>query len=166
MPQWGPYEYLNILDSLRSRHINIISENRRRGVNDSMYASKVAKQVDSLLGNNVPVRHIIIVGASAGAAITLSVAERLKNKQMNYVIMGACWPDTYKTYHNLQLPGNFLSIIEQTDPHCTCSAIFIPRPEISSFKEIVLNTGLSHGFLFKGYKEWIDPIIKWFGSTD
>lgn len=50
MPQWGPYEYLNILDSLRSRHINIISENRRPGINDSVYVSKLVKQVDSLSG--------------------------------------------------------------------------------------------------------------------
>ena len=28
MPEWGPYEYLNILDSLRSRGINIINENK------------------------------------------------------------------------------------------------------------------------------------------
>ena len=28
VPEWGPYEYLNILDSLRIRGFNIISENR------------------------------------------------------------------------------------------------------------------------------------------
>lgn len=85
---------------------------------------------------------------------------------MNYVIMGACWPDTYKIYDNVQLLGNFLSVIEKTDAHGTRSAIFNRRPEISNFKEIKLNTGLNYGFLFKGYKEWIDPIIKWFGIAD
>lgn len=162
MPQWGPYEYLNILDSLRSHNLNIISENRRPGIDDSVYVGKLSRQVDSLIENKVPVRQIMIVGASAGAAITLGVAERLKNRQMKYVIMGACWRDTYKTYSNVELLGNYLSIIEQTDPHGSCSGIFSTRAEISSFKEIKLNTGLSHGFLFKGHKDWIEPVIEWF----
>src|SRR5215203_7431607 len=44
MPEWGPYEYLNILDSLRVRGFNIISENRKEGVDDSVYAAKISLQ--------------------------------------------------------------------------------------------------------------------------
>ena len=32
---------------------------------------------------------------------------------------------------------------------------------IKHFKEIELNTGMGHGFLFKPLKEWIEPTIKW-----
>lgn len=164
MPEWGPYEYLNILDSLRKRRFNVISENRKEGINDSVYANKIVKQIDTLLRKGVKNKNLLIVGASAGSHIALQVSAKAKNKNLRYVIMGACWPETYKDYINTKLSGNFLSIIEVTDPHGTCAKIFEKRKDISSFKEITLDTGLSHGFMYKGHKEWIDPIVKWMES--
>jgi hypothetical protein len=32
---------------------------------------------------------------------------------------------------------------------------------INEWKEIELNTGLKHGFLFRPIKEWVDPTIAW-----
>jgi len=165
MPEWGPYEYLNILDSLRIRGFNIISENRKEGVDDSVYVNKIALQIDTLFKANVDPKKIIIIGASAGSAITIHLSAVLKNNKMKYVIMGGCWPDTYKDYVGLELYGHFLSVIESTDPHGTCSKLFEERKKISSFKEITLNMGLSHGFIYKGYKEWINPVVKWFDET-
>lgn len=162
MPEWGPYEYSHILDSLRKRGFHVISEMRKEGVDDSVYASKIVKQVDSLLRFGARTKNLLILGASAGWNITLQVSAKLKNKQMKYVMMGGCWPETHKDYQGLTLKGNFLSIIETTDPHGTCNGVFQGRKDISSYKEIKLNTGLSHGFIYKGYTEWIDPIVKWF----
>lgn len=162
MPEWGPYEYLNILDSLRNRGFNIISENRKEGVDDSIYVNKIVGQVDSLSRAGVKPKNMLVIGASAGWNIVLHVADRLKNKKMKYVIMGGCWPDTYKGYLNIELHGKFLSIIEATDPHGTCYTIFERRKYVKSCKEIKLNMGLSHGFIYKGYQEWINPIVKWF----
>lgn len=162
VPEWGPYEYLNILDSLRSRGFNVISERRFEGVNDSVYANKMVSQIDSLFKAGVKPKNILVVGASAGWNITLQVSDKLKDKNMKYVIMGGCWPDTYKGYTDLELYGKFLSIIEATDPHGTCYKIFERRKNVSGYTEIKLNTGLSHGFIYKGHKEWIDPIIAWF----
>ena len=81
---------------------------------------------------------------------------------MKYVVMGGCWPDTHKDYQTIELYGDFLSIIESSDPHGTCSKIFEGRKQIKGYKEVTLTMGLSHGFIYKGYKEWIDPIVKWF----
>ncbi|MDH4058762.1 MAG: hypothetical protein OEU76_08350 [Cyclobacteriaceae bacterium] len=160
-PEWGPYEYLNILDSLRSRGFNVISENRKEGVVDAVYVTKLAEQVDSLLTVGVVPKNILVVGASAGWNIAIRAAAMLKNKNLKFVIMGGCWPETYKEYHELELFGHFLSIIETTDTHGTCIKIFEEREHLSSYEEIKLNTGLSHGFIYKGYKEWIDPIVAW-----
>ena len=165
VPEWGPYEYLNILDSLRIRGFNIISENRKEGVDDSVYVNKIARQIDTLFKAKVDPKKIIVIGASAGSAITIHLSEVLKNNKMKYVVMGGCWPDTYKDYLGLELYGHFLSVIESSDPHGTCSKIFEERKQISSFKEITLHIGLSHGFIYKGYKEWINPIVKWFNET-
>jgi hypothetical protein len=38
------------------------------------------------------------------------------------------------------------------------------QKHISSYKEVMLNTGLNHGFFYKGRKDWIDPIVEWFGK--
>jgi hypothetical protein len=162
MPEWGPYEYLNILDSLRSRGFNIISENRKEVVADSFYTNKISKQIDTLFKSGVSTENILVVGASAGSAIALNVSANLKNNEMRFVVMGGCWPDTYKDYQPIELYGHFLSIIEASDPHGTCSNIFEKRKQVKSYKEITLTTGLSHGFIYKGYKEWIDPMVNWF----
>jgi hypothetical protein len=162
MPEWGPYEYLNILDSLSKRGFNVISENRREGIDDSVYVNKIVGQIDSLHRAGVTSNKIIVVGASAGWNITLYVSSRLRDRKMKYVIMGGCWPETYKEYERINLYGKVLSIIEVTDPHGTCYRVFERRKELTSYKEIKLNTGLSHGFVCKGYKEWIDPITDWF----
>lgn len=162
VPEWGPYEYLNILDSLRNRGFNVISERRFERIDDSIYVNKIVSQVDSLWKAGVPSKNILVVGASAGWNITLHVSAKLKNRNMKYVIMGGCWPETYKDYLNLELYGKFLSIIETSDPHGTCSKIFEKRKYVTDYTEIKLNTGLSHGFIYKGYPIWIDPIVDWF----
>lgn len=165
MPEWGRYEYLNILDSLHKRGFNVISENRKESVDDSVYVNKIASQVDSLLQAGVRAENILVVGASAGAHIALAASAKVQHKDIRYAILGACWPETYKNYLAAKLYGRFISIIEVSDPHGTCSRIFKNRDE-TTFREITLHTGLSHGFIFKGYREWIDPITEWSGSSE
>lgn len=164
VPEWGPYEYLNILDSLQARGFNVISENRKEGIDDSVYVEKIASQVDSLLRAGVKSKNLLVIGASAGANIAIHASAKLKSKKIKYVVMGGCWPDTYKSYQKIELYGTFLSIIEASDPHGTCFKIFENRKHLGSYREIKLNTGLSHGFIYKGYKEWIDPIVQWFNA--
>jgi hypothetical protein len=95
-PEWGPYEYRNILDSLSKRGFHVISENRKQHVDDSVYINRVVSQIDSLLKQKVKARNILVLGASAGWNITLHTSARLKNKDIRYVVMGGCWPDTIK----------------------------------------------------------------------
>lgn len=161
-PEWGPYEYLNILDSLSNRGFHVISENRKEGVEDSVYVYKIVAQLDTLFKAGVKPKNVVLVGASAGWNIVLHVANQLQNHKMNYVVMGGCWPETYKEYEKLKLYGRFLSVIETSDPHGTCVTLFEGRKHTRSFKEVKLNTGLSHGFFYKGRKVWIDPIVDWF----
>lgn len=162
VPQFGPYQYSRILDTLRAHGFHVISERRFPGVDDSVYARKITQQVDTLLKENVPAGSIIIVGASAGSNVVLHVSGRLNYPQMKYVIMGGCSPDIYKYYLQLKLTGRFLSIIESSDSHGTCARIFENRKEIKKFDEVKLKTGLDHGFLYKPYAAWIDPLVQWF----
>ncbi len=161
VPEWGPYEYSNILDSLQRQGFYVISEIRQKGIDDSAYVNKISKQIDSLSEAGVK-KKIMVVGASSGWNVTLGVSSKLKNSKIKYVILGGCWPESYKDYLNTELYGHFLSIIEATDPRGSCYMIFDKRNHVSSYQEIILHTGLSHGFIYKGRREWIEPIMKWF----
>ncbi|HEX5168206.1 MAG TPA: hypothetical protein VFW11_03475 [Cyclobacteriaceae bacterium] len=165
-PEWGPYEFNHILDSLRKRGFVVISEVRREGVDDSIYAVKIVHQIDTLLHNAVKPGNILVIGASAGWNITLMVSSRLKNESVHYVMMGGCWPETYKEYLSLDLYGHLLSVVESSDPHGTCERVMFSHKTLKSKREIVLTTGLSHGFIYKGYKEWIDPVMDWYLDPD
>jgi hypothetical protein len=161
-PEWGPYQYSAILDSLRGRGFRVISEIRKGGVDDSVYVKNLTMQIDTLTRQSVPMRNILVLGASAGSTIVLLAAAQMKRADFRAVIIGGCWPDAYKDYEQSDIHGRFLSIIERSDPHGTCEAIFRNRKNVVSFQEIALATGLSHGFIYKGHKEWVDPAVNWF----
>src|SRR5690349_17637588 len=92
VPEWGPYEYLNILDSLKKRGFHVISENRKDGVDDSVYVDKLKLQIDSLHMKGVKSKNIIVVGASAGWNIAIRLSPELRDNKIKFVIMGGCWP--------------------------------------------------------------------------
>lgn len=160
-PEWGPYEYSNILDSLRLRGFYVVSERRFPEVKDSSYAVKICSQLDSLLEAGVPVQNLLVVSASAGWAISYRVSDWLRNDSLHFVKIGGCRQDDYKEVEQSELHGYFLSIIEKSDPRGSCNNLFQMQKRIISYKQVVLNTGLSHGFFYKGRKEWIDPIVEW-----
>jgi hypothetical protein len=164
-PEWGPYEYSNILDSLRVQGFYVVSERRFEDVKDSSYAAKICRQTDSLLNAGVPVQNILVVSASAGWSISYRVSDQLKNDSLHFVKMGGCRQDDYKEVEKSELHGHFLSIIEKSDPRGSCDNLFRMQKRITSYKQVVLNTGLSHGFFYKGRKAWIAPILEWVGKN-
>ena len=160
-PEWGPYQYSNILDSLRNRGFYVVSERRFEHITDSAYAGKVSSQADSLLQAGVPVENIVIVSASAGWSVSFRVSALLKNSSLRFVKMGGCREYELQEVKGFALYGHFLSIIEKTDPRGSCKALFDQQKGVASFKEVMLNTGLNHGFFYKARKEWMDPISQW-----
>lgn len=164
-PDFGPYEYLGILDTLRSYGYEVISEVGPNGTEEAMFADKVSKQIDSLLTLGVAPVKITVVGASLGAYITIDIAIRLKNSKINYAIMGMCWPNTYKDYAAKDLCGNFLSIYESSDPHGSCLRLFDDKNCKPTVLEIRLDMKNSHGFIYKPYKEWVRPLVAWMNAA-
>ena len=159
---FGPYKYLDILDTLKRNGFNVISEARPKGTLEEEYAQKISAQIDTLLHAGVSPENIIVVGASSGAYITIEIANKLKNKKINYVIMGLCNEYAVNYFSNYKdLCGNFLSIYEATDPHGSCEKIFMEQHCQPGFREIKLNMGNSHGFLYQPYKEWVVPLVAW-----
>ncbi|MGH1517695.1 alpha/beta hydrolase [Chryseobacterium sp. JK1] len=163
-PKYGVAEYEPILRQLKSENTVVISEKRKSEKDPSIYAVKVKNQIDSLMKKGIPASHITIVGTSQGGYIAQYISHYEKNPQLKFVIIGATFKeDSLEKDKNFRLYGKILSITEKTDEgHVQMSEEqrFV-RSGIKDFKEIELNTGLSHGFLFRALNDWIAPTKDW-----
>lgn len=156
---YGAYKYYDILDSLKKGKTIVISEVRPKDTQVKIYALKVKKQIDSLLKMGVAARDITVIGASKGSIIAMYASSLLKNSSVNYVFMAACYED--ESDQEINFYGNILSIYEKSDAAGSCMKIKNRSAGINHYKEIEINTGLRHGFLYKPLKEWINPAKQW-----
>lgn len=161
-PEFGKYEYTEIISALGSRGFVVISEAREKNTDIKKYAEKVAGQVDTLLKAGVPPAHITIVGASKGGAITHLASSLIKNRDINIVLLAACGAGYHEGF-SIDLIGNVLGIYDSSDDKGagSCTDFFTKSKNINRHKEIDLKKGLGHGILYKPMDEWVEPVIKW-----
>lgn len=160
---YGRYEYDKILEELAARGFHVISEIRAKDTTEEVFSEKLKKQIEALLKLGLEPERITVVGASLGAYIAIETAYKLKNKKVRFALLGLCSDyavDHYRKYRS-QLIGDFLSIYEKSDEKGSCRDIFTPLHEDSKFREIQLDMGNSHAFLFKPHDEWILPLVEW-----
>lgn len=156
----GAYEYEKILETFRGAGFVVISEARAKDTDNAQYAAKVVTQINALLKAGVAPRGITVVGASKGSGIAMYVSSLLKHRDVNFVIMAGCVEQTLKN-PALNLYGRVLSIYDASDDVGTCESLFARSAGLSTRKEIKINIGLGHGFLYRPHKEWIEPAIEW-----
>lgn len=162
-PEYGKAEYNEILESFRKDNFIVFSEKRKKNTNAAEYAEKIVKQVKALIKKGIPPKHITVIGTSQGGYIAQYVSTYLSNPDVNFVFIG-CFRDVdIQEIPDINFCGNILTIYEKSDIYGVSA---IKRKETSKckidhFKEIELNTGLKHGFLFKAADNWIDPSKKW-----
>ena len=162
-PEYGNANYLEILDGFKKAGFIAISEKRPAKANVGMSANKVIKQIDSLLKRGIKASQITVIGTSKGGYIAQYVSSYLKNPAVNFVFIGCFQDKDINEIPEINFCGNILTIYEKSDPFGV-SAIrrkYSTKLTITHFKEIELNTGLKHGFLFKPLKEWMLPCIRW-----
>ncbi|WP_234567939.1 hypothetical protein [Rhodohalobacter sp. 614A] len=162
-PEYGRTEYKEILAEFEKSGLTVISEKRNGNVNAREYALGIVNQIDSLLSKGIDPQKITVVGTSKGGYIAQYVSTVAANADLNFVFVASFRNSDIENIPNINYCGNVLTIYEKTDPFGESS---IERKnnstcEIPHFKEIELNTGMGHGFLFKPLKEWIEPTIKW-----
>jgi hypothetical protein len=161
---YGAYRYEDILDAFRKSGFTVLSEVRQKNTNPLEYAHKVVNQIDSLIKKGIKPDDITVVGASKGAIISMFVSSYLKNKDVNFVFLAGCSEEILQHFPEIEFCGNILSIYEKSDDKggLSCSQFKDRSPlTIPHYKEIELNTGLRHGFIYKPLPEWIDPAVKW-----
>ncbi len=168
-PRFGYYEMDAILAGFRNRGFAVSGEIRPKAASVADSADRVAAQVRRLLDSGVPADHVTVVGASMGAAIALAAAARLQQPGLRFAVLGACLSGSVRELR-AQGPGpsgHVLSIREASD------ALTEPCPSWSDTgrspsleaREIVLHTGLGHGFLYRPLPEWVDPVAQWALAT-
>lgn len=162
-PEFGRTEYKEILEEFKKSGFKVISEKRNGNVNAREYALEIVTQIDSLISNGTEPEKITVVGTSKGGYIAQYVSTFANNPELNFVFIASYRNTDLEDIPEINYCGNILTIFETSDPFGVSA---IKRKENSScemrhYKELELNTGLGHGFLFKPLKEWIGPTIKW-----
>jgi pimeloyl-ACP methyl ester carboxylesterase len=161
-PKFGVYEYEKIVEALRRGGFVVISEARKKDPEIEPYAAKVAEQVRRLLKAGVPPRNITVVGASQGGWIGMLASTYLKDRGLNFVVIGACGADE-GFLKMVDLHGNVLFIVERTDkfPSARCRMFLDDATGLGESRTVETNTGQRHGFLYRPLKEWVGPTIAW-----
>ena len=165
-PRFGVYEYDRILQAFADSGFVVISEARPADTRALDYARKVVAQIDTLLRQGVAPSRITVVGASKGAAIAGFVSALLKNPQVRFVLLAICNKRTVNVWVNQAGPfyGKVLYIYERSDRIGRSCQPFLSQLKsdgLTAFKEIELNTGLQHGFLYRPLPEWVNPTVEW-----
>ncbi len=162
-PEFGRTEYNEIIAEFNNSGFKVISEKRNGNVNARDYAVGIVTQIDSLIKIGVEPQKITVVGTSKGGYIAQYVSTLTNNQNLNFVFIASFRNNDIQNIPEINYCGNILTIYEKSDSFGV-SALEREKTsscEIKHFKEIELNTGMGHGFLFQPLKEWIEPTIKW-----
>lgn len=160
-PTYGVYAYDAILDSLRRAGFIVLSETRAPKTDSDAFATRISRQVDSLLRRGVPPEAITIVGFSKGGWIAILASSRLQNPALSFVFMGACglWASNRPDLH---VSGRILSLYETSDSlGVSCAPLFMRRAPGAVVSEHALSLGLGHGTFFQPRSVWLAPALRW-----
>jgi hypothetical protein len=162
-PEYGRAEYNEIIKSFKDDNFIVFSELRNKNTDFDGYAKKVVKQIKSLIKKGVKPNKITVIGTSKGGYLAQYVSTYLANPNVNFVFIGCFTESDIQNIPVINYCGNILTIYEKSDIYGVSA---IKRKEtsklkINHFKEIELNTGLKHGFLYKALNDWIVPCKKW-----
>jgi hypothetical protein len=162
-PEYGRAHYKEIVNTFEKSGFQVISEKRNPNTNAWQYAAGVVNQIESLISKGVIPEKITIVGTSKGGYIAQYVSSMAENPKLNFVFIASFVESDIQNIPEMNYCGNILTIYEKSDP-AGVSAQERKKAsscDINNFKEIELNTGMGHGFLFQPLKEWMEPTIQW-----
>jgi len=102
-----------------------------------------------------------------GAGIALLASARLQNQDLRYCLLGACLAESARELLRAEgkgPKGHVLSIREASDETTRDCPPWkeglVPGAGLDA-REIVVDTGLSHGFLYRPLPAWMNPVMEW-----
>ena len=160
-PEFGVYEYREILEVFAGWGFVVISEARPAGTIGAVYAEKVADQVGALMKGGVSPEHITVVGFSKGGGIAITASSILSEERLNFVFMGACGP-WLDSRPEIVPHGRLLALREKSDDLVgSCEELFARTTSEGERKEIILELGGGHGAFYRPQSEWLGPVVEW-----
>jgi len=166
-PAWGYYELEKILETFRQRGFVVTGEIRPKERSLSASADVVVEQLRRLRSEGVPPERVVVVGGSMGAAIGLLASVRLQDPELRLAVLGACMSQTVPLLvsdHGAGPKGHILSFRDTSDETSEPCPAWSPPAAGSAgleVREVVLSTGLHHGFLYRPLPEWVEPVVEW-----
>lgn len=166
-PEYGVYELQEILNAFQEHGFVVHGGIRPESATVTSAADQVVEEIRALLASGVPADRITVVGGSMGGAIALLTAIRLQNPQVRFCTLGTCLSSTVRYLANVEKRdpvGRILAIREASDELTEPCPPWEDGPEESSsllVREIVVETGLRHGFLYRPLPEWMGPLLEW-----
>ena len=159
--EFGKYEFDNIVNALKVDNSEVIAEVRNENVDYIEYANKISRQIDSLINSGIKPKNITIIGASKAAIIASNISN-INSNPINYVFLAG--NNDYQEEHNdWKFHGQVLCIYDDSDNIAAKSYDYWKnKPNFTTkFEQIKISKNLGHGFLYKPFKEWIEPTKKW-----
>ncbi len=159
--EFGNYEFDDIVTALSIDNSEVIAEVRTENVDYIQYAKKVSKQIDSLISAGVNCKKITVIGASKGAIIASNISS-INLNHINYVFLAG--NNNYQEENNnWKFHGQILCFYDESDKIAGKNYDYwkIKPNYTTKFLQIKIDKKLGHGFLYKPYKEWIEPTKKW-----
>lgn len=164
-PEFGHYELDEIVAALRKQGFVVSAEMRPKALSVDEAADRVVAQVRRLLDSGVPPHRVTVVGASMGASIAILASVRLRHPDLRFVVLGACLSDNVRALvaeEGKAPAGHLLSVREASDELTNpCSPWMDQTVPSLVAREIVLHTGLRHGFFYRPLPEWMTPVVEW-----
>lgn len=160
-PEFGVYEYVEILEALADSGLVVISEARPEGTDGMVYAARVADQVRGVLAAGVPPHAITVAGFSKGGGIAIAASSLLGNDDVNFVFIAACsrWLESQP---GIVARGRLLSLRESSDDlFGSCRGLFDRSPSQHDHTEVVLEIGGGHGAFYRPQPDWVDAVVDW-----
>ncbi len=159
-PQFGVYEYDEILRALSGPDRYVISEQRPPNTEVSAYAEAVAGQVRQLIDRGVPPAQIAVVGFSKGGRIAVAISSLLR-EPVTYVFLAACNQGVFHD-ESYRVGGRVLSIYEESDEiGVSCTPLLERSPSVMESKEVRIATGARHGAFYLPRREWVSEVLEW-----
>ncbi len=159
--KFGKFELDEILKQLNVNNSVIHCEIRTKDTDVKIYATKISREIDSLINSGIPPKNITIVGASKGAIITMNISN-INKHNINYVFLAGN-NDYQEKNNDWKFHGQVLCIYDLSDDIAGKNYNYWKeKPNYSTiFEQLEIKTNLGHGFLYKPLKEWINPTKEW-----
>lgn len=158
---WGLYDFPKVKQALADDRYTLVAIHRKKNTDPFEYAKAQSATIRNMIKNGVPANNITLIGFSRGAFITGLMSNHLADFGVNTVLLAGCGRLISRKHDDIKVYGHVLSVYEKTDKSNTCKKLKDKSWQVQSFKEIAINTGLSHGAFYRPLPQWILSVKTW-----